>query len=132
MNRQISIICVLFTLISCSKNEKEITIDNALYGTWELVEKIQSGNGGLPAWLPVNEFQFYTLSISENGVISHSKYDTDGTYELISSNILRLDISDDQGNLQGEFKYVLENKNLFLSPVPNTCDEGCTEKFVKI
>lgn len=131
MKKVISMICV-FTMISCSKNEKEITINNAIYGTWELVEKIQSGNDGLPAWLPVNEFQFYTLTISENGIITHSKYDSEGTYEWVSSNILRLNISDNGGNLQGEFKFVLENKNLFLSPLQSTCDEGCIEKFVKI
>ena len=132
MKKLTSIICVVFILISCSENEKEISIDNAIYGTWVLVEKIQSGNDGLPAWLPVNEFQFYTLTLSENGIITHSKYNSEGIYELISSNILRLHISDGQGNLQGEFKFVLKNKNLFLSPFPNTCDEGCEEKFVKI
>lgn len=109
-----------------------MSIDNAIYGTWELVEKIQSGNDGLPAWLPVNEIQFYTLTLSENGIVTHSKYSSNGTYELISADILRVNINSSQGNLQGEYKYVLENKNLFLSPAPNTCDEGCTEKFVKI
>jgi len=131
MNKKFSIICVVLALISCSKNEKE-SINDSLYGTWVLVEKVQSGSDGLSAWLPVNEFQFYTLTLSEEGILTHSKYENNGTFELISSNLLRVHISSNQGNLQGEYKYVLENKNLFLSPVPNTCDEGCSEKFVRI
>src|SRR5699024_452894 len=108
MKLRSSIIWIALILFSCSGNEKELSIDNAIYGTWELVEKIQSGNDGLPAWLPVNEYQFYTLNISENGIISHSKYDREGTYQLISPNILQLNINDDQGSLQAEYKYELE------------------------
>ena len=127
---------LLFSLIlsfsSCSQNEEEKINDNSIVGTWKLIEKIESGNDGLPIWKPVSDTQSYTYTFYEKGLITNSRYNCNGTYVFNSSNSLHIDFECNDGKINGDFNFKFTNKNLVLTPNPNTCDEGCDEKFKKI
>lgn len=117
---------------SCSQNDEKEIEENSILGTWKLVERIESGDDGLPIWQAVGEEQSYTYTFFEEGMLKSSRYNCNGTYELGTLNILHLEFDCNDGRIKGNLKYEFKNANLILTPEPNSCDEGCDEKFEKV
>lgn len=127
---------LLFSLIlsfsACSQNDEEKINDNSIVGTWKLIEKVGSGTDGLPSWQIVHEEKSYNYIFMEDGVVFNSQFNCNGTFEILSSNTLSMKFDCDYGKINGIFDFKFENQYLILNLNPNTCLEGCAEKFIKI
>jgi hypothetical protein len=135
MKNLILLLSILFSLSSCSQNDEEKIENSSIVGTWKLIEKIKSGNDGLPTWESVSEAESYTYVFYNDGKIINSlnENNCNGLYEVNTSNtILNIKYNCNSSQVEGSFKLTLDNNNLILSPNPNPCDEGCAQKFVKI
>tara|TARA_R110002050_G_scaffold247153_1_gene384970 strand:+ start:172 stop:576 length:405 start_codon:yes stop_codon:yes gene_type:complete len=125
---------LLFSLIlsfsSCSQNGEEKINDNSIVGTWKLIEVYSSDGGTNPQWKPVENG--YTYTFYSNGVIKSSKFNCDGKYTLNTSNSVHIEFDCNNSKMNGNFDFKFMDENLIFTPNPNTCFEGCDEKFMKI
>ena len=124
---------LLFSLIlffsSCSQNEEEKNSDNSIVGIWKLIEFYSSDGGSNPQWRTIENG--YTYTFYNNDIVKSSKYECDGAFS-ISNSIVHLAFDCNNSKINGNFDFKFIEKNLILTPNPNTCFEGCNEKFMKI
>lgn len=134
----ILILAILFSFVACSNDdEKELTTQERLIGTWKLVE-VYGSDGGQGQWTPVEDG--YTYTFNDNGTFTSTRFSecTYGTYTLTSSTLIlsfgcegfTTGIEDPEGTFIENFVY--DNNFIFLSPTYLTCDEGCDQKYQKI
>lgn len=137
MKNMFLILSIFFFTTGCSE-EETTQQENAIYGTWKLIEIYQSDGDSNPQWTTVDSG--YTYTFNKDGTFSSTRFTecTSGTYE-VSSNSIILDYSCngfDTGieSPPGTFieSYIFENNYLILTPSYLNCIEGCDYKFEKI
>lgn len=123
---------VLFIILgfqSCSQDDKDQSVKNTIIGKWQLIEVYSSDGGSNPQWHPVENG--YTYTFYNNAIVKSSKYGCEGTFSITDSSV-HLEFDCDSVKINGYFDFKFIEKNLILTPNPNTCIEGCDEKFMKI
>lgn len=120
---------IFFISLSCSSDTSE-TQENSLIGTWKLVEVYESNGGAQPSWKTVEDG--FTYSFKENSLVTSSKFDCSGIYGIKSSQSFTIEFGCESGKMKGTLDYRFVEGNLILTPNPNTCIEGCDQKFTKV
>ena len=126
--RIVRLFTLLFTL-GCSSDTREIQSDS-LTGTWQLISVYESSGGATPTWQPIEDG--FTLSFQRNNVFVSSKFECDGLYEINPNQTLTINFDCETSQMKGELDYRFVEEHLILTPNPNTCIEGCDQKFKKI
>lgn len=135
MKNLVLLFSIILSFSSCSQSDEKKINDNSIIGTWKLIEKIGSGDDGFPIWKPVDETEVYFYTFLENGIIINSRNENDcnGVYKLNSTKTTINIVYDCNNSLtEGNFNFTFENNNLVLSPKPDLCDEGCSQKFKRV
>jgi uncharacterized lipoprotein NlpE involved in copper resistance len=125
-----AIATIIFTLISCTKNDNEDT-NSPLLGTWELKEILADPGDGSGIFNTVNsnkKLTFYSnRKITSNGSICdmsvESNISSNGTYTETNSTINSTNCQD------STIKYELTGNTLILL---YPCIEGCKAKYIKV
>lgn len=128
MKKLLTLLCLSFSLISCSKIDIDDTYSDYIKGTWQLVE-LHGSIGGPIIRTPVTDG--YTYTFSGDNILITDKYGCNGTYQFKGG---RLTLAFQCADRSFEESYVIEFEDDFviLHPSPINCDEGCSEKFKRI
>lgn len=133
MKKFIYLQVLLFSIISCSKNEPNPTNSDKIIGKWQFSEFFGGDGGNNPSWSEIPNG--YTIEFLENGKFISNRFNecSIGTYSLSTNNELLLDYNctDFQNNYKEKIMN-LTNAELIIRPTDSQCDEGCDYKFKKI
>jgi len=124
MRHLILILGLLFTLSGCSGNDdNDIEYRDELLGTWKLVE-----TWGWPnPWRKVEKS--YTYTFDGSGNLISDRFSCNGTYEETEEVVtIEFDCPDRKYRITAAVSF--ENNKLILAL--EGCDEGCSEKFVRV
>lgn len=130
MKNLILLCSVILSFNSCSQNDENKTNNNSIVGTWKLIEFYSSDGGSTPQWHTVENG--YTYTFYSNGIIKSNKFSCDGKYTISNSNTMHIEFDCDNSKMNGNFDFTFIEKKMIFTPNPNTCFEGCNEKFMKI
>ncbi|WP_445731197.1 hypothetical protein [Mariniflexile sp.] len=130
MKNLILLFSIILSFSSCSQNDEGKRDNNSIIGAWKLVEIYSSDGGSNPQWNQINNG--FTYTFYNNGDVKSSKFNCDGKYKINTSNSLHIEFDCDDSKMKGNFDFTFLENNLIFTLNPNTCIEGCTEKFMKI
>jgi hypothetical protein len=130
MKKSILLLLLLNLLISCNKNDQELT-PASLIGTWKLTEMLQDPGDGSGTFQPVNSSKKIVFinsdQVTSNGILCDMSINSDtfttGSYSETTKTINPSDCQ----NLTINFE--LNANSLILS---YRCIEGCRAKYIKV
>lgn len=126
MKNMILILSMFFLFSGCDQEKQTEPQENSIYGTWQLIERI---DGGSP--IPNQNVENGEIIIfSIDNIYLKNLYQCDDNYS-INNSIIEISVSCITIDL---IKYSLnvENNELKLTPFPSTCDEGRYDKYKRI
>ncbi|TJY33888.1 lipocalin family protein [Pontimicrobium aquaticum] len=127
MKNILIITAVLFLFSSCTKNDSQENYDNDIYGTWQLIERFDGGSPNPNQ--PVENGDVITFNL--DGAFANSSYNCDGNYQ-INNSIVEINMPCVTSNAL-EFSFSFDDVgNLLMTSYPNTCVEGCYDKYLKV
>lgn len=114
---------------SCSEDENQSRNENdrEINGKWQLIEIY---DGGSPSPVTVID-DGEIISFENDNIFSNTDFNCTGTYSFTDSEILNIELPCQNSNIMN-FTYLIENGLLYLTPHPNSCDEGCYNKYEKV
>lgn len=132
MKNLILIFSIILSFNSCSQNDENKTDNNSIVGTWKVIEILSSDGGSPLLWHTIENGSTYTFY--SNGVIKSSKFscDVSGRYTIINSNLIHVEYDCGNSKINYNLDFTFMENKLLLTPNPNNCYEGCTEKLMKI
>ncbi|HWW42395.1 lipocalin family protein [Pedobacter sp.] len=125
------LVSCLFLMVSCSKDNAKLVVDDTLQGTWKLSASYADIGNGQGKWMPVSEHSasLYLVTFKDNGVLEGNAYSDYSTYSVKDSVTLTFFKKD---KTEQNYRFKISNGELTMSPAgPIMCIEGCGSKFVK-
>lgn len=123
------LLIALFSITSCTEDENQLRNDNdrKITGQWQLIEIYDGGSPSPTTIVQDGEI----ISFGNDNSFSNSDFNCIGSYSLSSAEIVTIELLCQNSNVMN-FTYLIENENLFLTSHPNSCDEGCYNKYQKV
>lgn len=119
----------MISFTSCTDDENQLRNENdrEINGQWQLIE-IYDGGSPSPVTV-INNGEI--ISFGNDNEFSNTDYNCTGTYSFTNTEILNIELPCQNSNIMN-FTYLIENDLLYLTTHPNSCDEGCHNKYEKI
>ncbi len=135
--RHLFIFIFLFTVVSCTKDERnpeiETSLDSDLVGTWQLTATLLSDGGSSSNWDDVAQADSHTiLLMADNTYVTEYFIEgcRSGDFDLEESILNFLPSGNDCSTLKFGYE-IPDSTTLILVDQNNNCDEICAFRYTK-